>query len=275
MSKRGISKYFSGRKSVGDLPKKRLFPERRVADYGGTMELTRTWLREEMGEMESQLASRDKPKSIQDIVTIVRHKADRMATYGSLPLFIPYHDCLYLLCRILRPALVVETGVERGSSTLMILEAMKKNRRGRLHSIEIEPSVAITKSRRVPLAQVLVKDGITLNDGKAPTFNGRWQLHIADSRKLLEEKREEWGDKLDIFIHGSAHDYENQRAELLLGKSLVKKEGVIVVDRPDDNGWRAVEEVFPQDSYGRYAVPERSSNSPLEFALVKKKWSKS
>lgn len=44
---------------------------------------------------------------------------------------------MYITVRCLRPAVLVETGVLYGSTSAFILEAMERNGRGRLHSIDL------------------------------------------------------------------------------------------------------------------------------------------
>ena len=194
-----------------------------------------------------------------------------MASYGYLQMFIPY-DCLYLLCRALRPRIIVETGVERGSSTFMILECLNRNGHGILHSLEIESSVQLG-SKRVLLGLAAFDDGVLLDrTGKLRSpINDYWELNISDAYTYLKEKSDEWSDKLDIFIHGSAHDYANPRSELLIAKDFTKKDGIIVVDRPDYNDWKAIDEVLTLNEYERFVMRERSSSSPLKFAVTKKK----
>lgn len=48
----------------------------------------------------------------------------------------------WCLTRHLRPEFVVETGVARGLTTRVILEAMDRNGRGRLWSIDLPPLIA-------------------------------------------------------------------------------------------------------------------------------------
>ena len=47
--------------------------------------------------------------------------------------------CCYLVCRLLEPAVVVETGVAYGVSSAFILRALEKNGRGVLHSVDLPP----------------------------------------------------------------------------------------------------------------------------------------
>jgi len=50
---------------------------------------------------------------------------------------IDFGKALYVICRVMKPMTVVETGVAAGLSTSYMLYALEKNRRGELHSIDM------------------------------------------------------------------------------------------------------------------------------------------
>ena len=56
------------------------------------------------------------------------------AGYGA------YHTALYVLTRILKPEIVIETGVFHGSSSFSILSALNENDNGYLYSIDVPSS---------------------------------------------------------------------------------------------------------------------------------------
>jgi predicted O-methyltransferase YrrM len=98
---------------------------------------------------------------------------------------------LYLLVRARQPACVVETGVADGLSTSIILEALRRNGKGEMHSLDVSSDVG-----------ALIED----RDG--------WKLHIvADSpeaalRQLLAEV-----PPIDMFFHDADHRFLNQLFE--------------------------------------------------------------
>src|SRR5918998_4114566 len=47
--------------------------------------------------------------------------------------------CCYVLCRLIQPSVVVETGVAYGVSSAFILRALEVNGRGALHSVDLPP----------------------------------------------------------------------------------------------------------------------------------------
>jgi len=50
---------------------------------------------------------------------------------------IDFGKALYVICRVVKPMTVVETGVAAGLSTSYILYALEKNRGEQLHSIDM------------------------------------------------------------------------------------------------------------------------------------------
>lgn len=105
---------------------------------------------------------------------------------------------LYLLIRLTRPDIVVETGVSSGASSAYILCAMHDNNKGRLYSIDLPPD--------------------NLPAGKSSGWlvphrlKSRWSLHIGDSKELLEPLFNAIG-KIDCFIYDSLHTYEHMMFE--------------------------------------------------------------
>jgi len=184
----------------------------------------------------------------------------------SLSLFLPYHISLYVLCRISKPTLVVETGVERGSSTYVILKALQTNGNGRLVSVELRENVPLGRTTTLPLALV-VREGERNKDISLDN----WTLRLGNSLEALPKLKDEYCGKVNIFVHGSDHGYEVQKAELAIAEGLVPKNGIVIVDRPDYNNFKAVNEMFSDNTkYAVTTLPEKSIHSSLAFSIVKK-----
>ena len=99
---------------------------------------------------------------------------------------------LYALTRILRPEIVVETGVADGVSSELFLRAMARNGTGTLHSIDISPGV-----------------------GSLITDQNNWSLHVISptaTRGDLGILARQIGP-VDFFIHDGNHDYSHQTRE--------------------------------------------------------------
>jgi predicted O-methyltransferase YrrM len=108
------------------------------------------------------------------------------------------YSAVYALVRLLRPEVVVETGVADGTTSAYILQALEDNGRGHLYSIDVP-------SERLP-------------HGKAPgwiiddALRHRWTLRIGPSSELLEGLLKEL-QRIDVFLHDSLHTYENMMFE--------------------------------------------------------------
>jgi predicted O-methyltransferase YrrM len=158
--------------------------------------------------------------------------------------------CCYLACRLLEPAVVIETGVAYGVSSAFILRALEENGRGVLHSVDLPPlrreyegfwGIAVDKALR-----------------------GRWRLHRGSSVRILPRLLEESGTA-DLFVHDSLHTYRNMRREFELVWPRLRTGGVILADDVERNRafhelrqknptlWRAVRDREERPLHGRAA----------------------
>ena len=124
-----------------------------------------------------------------------------------------YHRALYIMTRILKPEIVIETGVFEGHSSLSILLALEENNKGYLHSIDL-PSPS-------------------LPPGKEPGWivpehrRKRWDLKPGKSSDLLPGLLEEIKE-VDIFLHDSEHSYENMYWEYKTAWEYLRKGGLLL-----------------------------------------------
>lgn len=114
-----------------------------------------------------------------------------------------YQAALGDLIRSLKPAVVVESGVEGGASTLHILKALDDNGHGMLHSIDPEPKLELT--------------------------HPRWTLWREKSITALLKIYPETGP-FDIFLHDSDHYVGCQTFEYDLAWKMLKVGGTMVSD---------------------------------------------
>jgi hypothetical protein len=116
----------------------------------------------------------------------------------------------YALARLLKPELIVETGVHDGLGSLLLLRALERNaeehREGRLMSFDINPA-----------AGWIV--------GKHPL----WDLRIESTRAGLSGALAE-SATVGMFIHDSLHTYENEHYELHTAALHLAPSGVLVSD---------------------------------------------
>ena len=139
------------------------------------------------------------------LIAIEKHL---LARRGELPTSAPFgsfHNgtetlgrLCYAACRVLRPDVVVETGVAYGVTSAYVLQALAENGSGTLQSIDLPPlGTAAEKYVGYFVPKELRK---------------QWKLRIGSARKLLPEVLQQTGGA-DIFIHDSLHTYAHMRME--------------------------------------------------------------
>jgi hypothetical protein len=117
----------------------------------------------------------------------------------------------YCMVRLMRPRLVVETGVFDGLGSAVLLRALERNRAegapGRLIGVDIDPRAGwlIPEHER-----------------------GDYQLVIEDSTRSLP--RVLAGQEVDLFIHDSNHSYEHEASEYRVVRPFLAPAGVILSD---------------------------------------------
>jgi len=130
---------------------------------------------------------------------------------------------LYIVCRIHKPEIVVETGVADGFSAAFILQALETNKKGHLYSIDL-PNQA----------------GQILRDGKATGWlvpdilKKRWTLIFGSSKEELPQLLVRLR-KIDIFFHDSEHTYGNMMFEFNTVRDYLDKKGLVISDDITDS----------------------------------------
>jgi predicted O-methyltransferase YrrM len=128
--------------------------------------------------------------------------------------------CCYLMCRLLEPAVVVETGVAYGVSSAFILRALEENGRGVLHSVDLPP----LRRRYGEFWGVAVDDGL----------GSRWNVHRGTSKRVLPGLLAEVG-AVDLFVHDSLHTTRNMRREFEAVWPRLRNGSVILADDVERN----------------------------------------
>ena len=124
-----------------------------------------------------------------------------------------YHRALYIITRILKPIIVIETGVFEGHSAISVLLAMEANNKGFLYSIDLP-------SPDIPFGKVpgwMVPEHL----------RNRWDLRAGKSSDLLPPLLLEVED-VDIFLHDSEHSYENMYWEYKTAWDHIKPSGALL-----------------------------------------------
>ena len=156
----------------------------------------------------------------------------------------------YALIKLLRPEVVVETGVGAGVSSWTILRAMEENGQGRLVSIDLP----------TPNTELLPEVGYLV-----PTeLRHRWDLRIGPAQKALPQTLRELGE-IDIFQHDSRHSYSNQLREYLIAWPFIRTDGVLVSDDVSNDALHDVSRSW----VGEPTIIGQSKDSPI--GLIRKK----
>lgn len=127
---------------------------------------------------------------------------------------------IWILMHALKPERVVETGVGHGFTSRIILEAMERNRCGRLYSIDRPPLDPVMRARV----------GIAV----PAHLRQRWSLIPGTSRRRLPPLLKNLG-LIDFFIHDSRHTARNVTFELAQAWEHLRPGGAAVVDDIDSN----------------------------------------
>lgn len=143
---------------------------------------------------------------------------------------------LHSLVLLMKPDIVVETGVAHGSSSAALLSALDKSGKGVLHSIDL-PTVEVDGDIRGMFEGFSFRpEDTSLVPGYdqvgwlVPDFlKGRWHLQLGDSLSVLPDALERMG-RVDIFLHDSLHWYPHMRAEFELVWPYLTDQGVLVCD---------------------------------------------
>jgi len=129
-------------------------------------------------------------------------------------------EYLYVIMRVLRPEVVVETGVAAGISSAFILQALEDNNKGKLYSIDLPNYNLPDDLTFIPAG---TQPGFAIPEG----LKKRWQLRLGTSRDLLPGLLAEIG-RVDIFLHDSDHTYENMLFEFVTAWDHLPQGGLLL-----------------------------------------------
>ncbi len=142
-----------------------------------------------------------------------------------------YHgwpELLYLFVRLVRPRIVVETGVFDGLSSCVILQALHDNDHGHCISVDLPATEVIPGSTDRMLSKTLPahhQPGWMIPD----YLRVRQTLVLGDSKVLLPGILKEHHE-IDIFFHDSLHTYEHQMFEYDFAWPYLADGGLLLSD---------------------------------------------
>jgi predicted O-methyltransferase YrrM len=148
-------------------------------------------------------------------------------------------EALYATVRLLRPDVVVETGVANGHSTYVVLSALRANGHGRLVSYDVADG-----------AGVLVPESL----------RDLWDLTVLDRADPIADaaRRLDALGAVDLFFHDADHSYVGQVAEYGAAvRALARGRGGVLLSDDVDESFAFVELVLARKPHAVLLVDAR------------------
>lgn len=133
------------------------------------------------------------------------------------------------VCQLLRPKIIIETGVANGASTLALLDWLSQQNEGHLYSIDLPP----LGTKNLSYIGSVVPDRL----------KSRWTLIIGPESKELPKLLKKLG-RVDLFIHDADHSYYAQRKGYRLALSYLAKGGVLISDDVNNSAFEEVAQEY-------------------------------
>ena len=132
-------------------------------------------------------------------------------------------NSVYVIIRILKPSVVVETGVgEIGMTSSYILAGLHENNAGYLYSIDPDKYYDVS--------------GYHIGAGIPDYLKYRHKLVIGKSQLVMKRTLEEIG-LIDLFLHDGDHRYKTKLFEYELAYRYMKNHGTILSDDTWDSAF--------------------------------------
>jgi predicted O-methyltransferase YrrM len=128
---------------------------------------------------------------------------------------------IYCCVRVLKPENMIETGVAHGASSWIILNAMHKNKKGKLFSIDLpdnDTNAAYNFKSKSKTGWIVPEK-----------LRNSWELRLGDAKIILPEILNRL-KQLDIFFHDSDHSYEHMKFEFETVIPYLSHKGIILSD---------------------------------------------
>jgi len=136
---------------------------------------------------------------------------------------------IYTICRMIRPLLIIETGVAQGRSSFYILQALHENGLGHLYSIDL------------PMCLKAISDIGCL---VPKHLRSRWTLRFGVSEYILPKILREVASPVDLFICDSSHTYRVQLREYKYALSSLRPGGVLISDDVGNDAFMEIAEAY-------------------------------
>ena len=145
---------------------------------------------------------------------------------------------LYILCRIVKPEKIIETGVAYGLSSYYILSALNKNKVGTLISID---SVFRPWQSEEMIGAIIPEN-----------LRSKWELVLGKSNDKLLKVFDDT-ENVGIFVHDSLHSYKNMMFEFNCAIDRIRDKGIIISD-----------DILDNDAFYDFIKPKKIENSVIK-----------
>ena len=146
---------------------------------------------------------------------------------------------LYVMTRARRPDHVIETGVSSGVSSVHFLAALRRNRRGTLHSVD-RPQVQVAPTLAKGESSVSVPPGRSSGWAMPAAYRAGWDLRLGLSQDQLPPLVRKLSS-VDIFLHDSHHTPAHLTFELETIRPKLHPGSIVLADNTQWTG-----EAFPR-----------------------------
>ena len=141
---------------------------------------------------------------------------------------------LYVMTRAVQPDHVIETGVSSGVSSVHFLAALRRNRRGTLHSVD-RPQVQSAESLAPGESIVSVPHGRSSGWAVPESYLAGWDLRLGPSQEQLPRLVGELSS-VDIFLHDSHHTPTHLTFELETVRPKLHPGSIVMADNTEWTG---------------------------------------
>src|SRR5215831_15461198 len=137
-------------------------------------------------------------------------------------------ELVYVLVRLKRPEIIVETGVFDGASSATFLQALHDNQKGLLISIDL-PAVETIEGSTQAMRETKLPPGCQPGWVIPDYLKVRHELLLGDARQILPRVLETHPE-IDMFMHDSLHTYEHQLFEYRTAWPHLVPNGILMSD---------------------------------------------
>ena len=157
-----------------------------------------------------------------DFINSIGKKSNNSTGFFHLNMLSRFRaPAIYVICRIFKPEIVVETGVADGFSSSFILKALELNNKGKLFSIDLPNQ---------PGQEINNEPGWLVPN----ELRHRWKFILGNSKDKLPVLLKEL-KRIDLFYHDSDHSYENMMFEFREAWDYISLGGILISDDITEN----------------------------------------